>query len=58
MIVTQLAVAERQRNGKFRRNGKLGHSCARVTKSKLHDSRFRDHVVVHSGLNVNSSVHN
>ena len=43
---------------KFSQNCKLGHSCARVTKSELHDSRVRDHVVVHSGLNVNSSVHN
>ena len=53
-----LAVAEGQRNGKFSQNGKLGHSCTKVTKSRLYDSRVRDHVVVHLGLNVNSSVHN
>ena len=45
-------------NGKFCLNGKLGHSCARVTKSKLYDSRSRDHVVVHLGLNVSTSAHN
>ena len=27
-----LAVVERQRNGKFGQNGELGHPCARVTK--------------------------
>ena len=47
-----------ERNGKFSQNGKLGHSCTKVTKSRLYDSRVRDHVVVHLGLNVNSSVHN
>ena len=51
-------MVEGQRNGKFCQNGKLGHSCARVTKSRLYDSRVRDHVVVHLGLNVNSSTHN
>ena len=40
------------------RNGKLGHSCARVMKSKLYDSRVRDHVIVHLGLNVNSTADN
>ena len=29
------AVVEGQRNGKFSQNGKLGHSCARVTKDRL-----------------------
>ena len=53
-----LAVAEGQRNGKFSLNVKFGHSCVRVTKSRLYESRVRDHVVVHSGLNVNSSAHN
>ena len=33
-------------------------SCARVTKSRLYDSRVRYHVVVHLGLNVSSSAHN
>ena len=46
-----LAVVEGQRNGK------LGHLCARVTKSRLYDSRVGDHVV-HLGLNVNNSGHN
>ena len=44
--------------GKFGQNGKLGHSCVRVTKGRLYDSRVRDHVIVHLGLNVNSSAHN
>ena len=39
-------------------NGKLGHSCARVTKSWLYGSRVSDHVIVHLGLNVSSSAHN
>ena len=47
-----MAVVERQRNGM------LGHSCVRVTKSRLYGSRVRDHVVVHLGLNVSSSAHN
>ena len=47
----------RQRNGKLGQNGKLGHSCARVTKSRFYISRVRDHVV-HLGFNVNSSAHN
>ena len=42
-----LAVAEGQRNGNFSLSGKLGHSCARVTKSRHYDSQIRDHVVVH-----------
>ena len=37
---------------------KLDHSCVRVTKGRLYDSRVRDHVVVHLGLNVSSSAHN
>ena len=54
-----LAVVEGQRNGKFGQNGKLGHSCARVTKSRLYDSWVRDNdVIVHLGLNVSSSAHN
>ena len=59
-----LAVAEAQRNGKFSQNGKfgqngkLGHSCVRVTKGRLYDSRVRDHVIAHLGLNVSSSAHN
>ena len=51
-------MAEGQRNVKFSLNGKLGHLCARVMKGRLYDSRVRDHVVVHLGLNVNSSTHN
>ena len=57
-------MAEGQRNGKFSlngkfgQNGKLGHSCVRVTKGRLCDSRVRDHVIVHLGLNVSSSAHN
>ena len=44
-------MVEWQRNGKFSQsgkfgqNGKLGHSCARVMKSRLYESRVRDHVV-------------
>ena len=34
------------------------HSCVRVTKGRLYDSRVRDHVIVHLGLNVSSSAHN
>ena len=58
-------MAEGQRNGKFSLNGKFGqngklgcHSCVRVTKGRLYDSRARDRVIVHLGLNVNSSAHN
>ena len=57
-------MAEWQRNGKFSLNGKfgqngqLGHSCVRVTKDRLYDSRVRDHVIVHLRLNVSSSTHN
>ena len=43
---------------KFSLNGKLGLSCARVTKRRFYESLVRDHVVVHLGLNVNSSAHN
>ena len=53
-----LAVTEGQRNCTFSVNGKLGHSCARMTKSKLYDSRVRDHDIVHLGLNVDSFSHN
>ena len=44
--------------GKFSLNGtcKLDNSCARVTKSRLYESRVRDHVIVH--LNVSTSAHN
>ena len=40
------------------RNGKLGHSCTNVTKSKLYGSQDSDHAIVHLGLNVSSSAHN
>ena len=33
-------------------------SCVRATKGRLYDSRVRDHVFVHLGLNVSSSAHN
>ena len=36
----------------------LGHSCVRMTKNRLFDSRVRDHVIVHLGLSVSSSTHN
>ena len=39
-------------------NGKLGDSCVSVTKSRLYDSRVRNHIIVHLGLNVSSSAHN
>ena len=52
-----MAAAEGLRNGKFSWNGKLDHSCAKLTKSRIYDSRVRNHVV-HLGLNVNSSTHN
>ena len=64
MIVTQDPVNNSilslhlELNDKFSLNGKLGDSCARVMKSRLYDFRVRDHVVVHLGLNVNSSAHN
>ena len=45
-------------NGKFGQNGKLGHLRVRVTNGRLYDSWVRDHVIVHLGLNVNSSTHN
>ena len=47
-----------KRNGKFSLNGKLGHLCPRVTKSRLYDSRVSDHDVMHLSLNINSSAHN
>ena len=46
-------------NGTFSQNGKLGgHSCVRVTKSRLFASQVSDHAIVYLGLNVNSSAHN
>ena len=52
-----LTVAGRQRNiNKFSQNGRLGHSCARVMKSRLCDSQVRDHAVV--GLCVSSYANN
>ena len=57
-------MAEGQRNGKFSlnskfgSNGKLGYSCFRVTKGRLYESRVRDRIIVHLGLNVSSSAHN
>ena len=51
-------MAEGQRNVKFSlnrklgQNGKLGHSCVRVRKGRLYDSRVRDHVIVHLGLKM------
>ena len=46
-------------NGKFGQNGKLGHSCTNTTMGKLYDSRVSDHaIIVHLGINVNSSAHN
>ena len=47
-------MVEGQRNGKFSQNGKLGHSCGRVTKSRFYVSRVRDQVIAHLGLNVSS----
>ena len=53
-------MAEGQRNGKFSlngkfgQNGKLGRSCVQT----LYDSRVRDHVILHLGLNVSSFAHN
>ena len=29
-----------------------------MTKGRLYDSRVRDHVIVHLGLNISSSAHN
>ena len=46
-----------QRNGKLSQNGKLGRSCARVTKGKFSESWVKHHVV-HLGINVSSSAHN
>ena len=46
-----LAVVEWQRNGKFRVNGKLGHSCVRVSKDRPYDSWVRDHAILHLCLN-------
>ena len=57
MVQIYMAGVEGQRNGRFGQNGKLGHSCAGVTKGKFSESRVRDHVV-HLGINVSSSAHN
>ena len=46
------------RDSKFSQNRKLGHLCARVTKSRLYKSWVRDHVVVLLCMNVNNSAHN
>ena len=51
-------MAEGQRNGKLSLNGKLGHLCAGVMKSRLYESRVRDHVVVQLGYNINIFAHN
>ena len=51
-----LAVVEGQRYGKFSLNSKLGLLCARVMKSRLYESRVRDHVV-RLDINVSSSAH-
>ena len=37
----------------FGQNGKLGHSCVRVTKSRFSESCIKDHIV-HLGINVSS----
>ena len=58
-----LAVAKGQKNSKFSlnckfgQNGKLGHSCVRVAKGRLYDSRVRDHVIVHLRLNISNFAH-
>ena len=39
-----LAEVEGQRD-KFGQNGKLGHSCARVTKGKFSEFQVKDHVM-------------
>ena len=39
------SVVEGQRDGKFSQDGKLGHSCVRVTKGRLYESRVRHHIV-------------
>ena len=52
-----VSMVEGQRDGKLSQNGKLGHSCARVMKSRLYETQVRDHVL-HLGLNVSSSAHN
>ena len=48
---------EGQSDGKFAQNVKLGHSCSRVMKGKLSESRVEDHVG-DLGSNVSSSAHN
>ena len=45
-----------QKNGKFSQNVKLGHSCARVMKSRFYEVWVRDRVIVQLGLNVSSSA--
>ena len=51
-----LAGVKERRNGKFDQNGKLGHSCVRVTKGKSPKSRVNDHVV-HFSVDMCSSAH-
>ena len=34
------------------------HMHVRATKGRFYDSRVRDRVIVHLGLNVSSSAHN
>ena len=50
-------MAEGHRNDKFSQNGKIGHSCFRVTKGRLHESWVRNHHIVHLDLNVSSYAH-
>ena len=50
-------MVEGQRNGKFSLNGKLGPSCASVTKGRPFKSRFRDRVG-YLDINVSRSSHN
>ena len=33
-----------ERNSKLSQNGTLGHTCVKMMKSRLYDSRVRDHV--------------
>ena len=47
-------MVEWQRDGKFSQNGKLDHSCARVTKSRFYVSWVGDQVIAHLGLYVSS----
>ena len=58
MIVTQDPVNNSILGLHLGQNGKLGHSCTNMTKSKLYGSQDSDHAIVHLGLNVSSSAHN